>query len=385
MKKEQLEKIIRNYINKLDYLNNEEHSEYYKWIAVRHFQTHWNIDATNFGEMFKEALRRSENLIDNKSEHPSNGIFFLCKEENGHMEEVRLEFKKLLEHDKGDYVQRLWKIDSFIDNINAMLQKVAPGKWKYEQKRRAVIMYLSFIEPESNYMYKASCAKEFADCIEFGDDIGSGQTFSLMNYYRLCDELVDELHNHTELIELFNEILNKHEDENGLYEIKLQDIDSSLHILAYDLIYCASTYDLYDGMTIKRKPKASSMAQRQEERKQHIEQLSKKIEEIELELEKTSAEIEEIGIPDCVGLTLNNIKYGQGEGKMQERQYLTVQFGVGERKFKIPDAIAKGFLKTDAVEIVEKCKILASLFEQQEKKEKEIKHINTQLQRMIEE
>lgn len=48
MTKEQLEKIIRNYTDKFDYLNNEEHSEDYKWIAVRHFQIHWNIDANDF-------------------------------------------------------------------------------------------------------------------------------------------------------------------------------------------------------------------------------------------------------------------------------------------------------------------------------------------------
>ncbi|WP_455717947.1 hypothetical protein [Anaerosporobacter sp.] len=380
MNKEQLEIIIRNYIDKFDYVNNEEHSEYYKWIAVRHFQANWDIDAKDFGEMFKEALGKSENLINNRIVQPSNGISFLCKEENGYMEEVRSEFKKLIANDNGDYDQRLGKIDSFIHNINAMLQKVAPGKWKYDQDKRSVIMYLSFIDPESNYMFKATCAKEFADCIEFGDDIGSGQTFSLKNYYRLCDELMNELHNHTELLGLLDEMLAEHEDNNGSYDKKLKDIDPSLHILVYDLMYCASTYELYDGMTIKKKSKASSMAQRREERKQQIEQLWNKIEEINEELEKTSAEIEGIGIPDCMGMTLKNIKYGQGEVKKQVGRYLTVQFGVDERKFAIPDAIAKGFLKTDVVEIVEKCKVLASLLEQQEKQVKEIRYINAQLE-----
>ena len=27
--------------------------EKYKWEAVKHFQDHWNIDAENFGDMFK--------------------------------------------------------------------------------------------------------------------------------------------------------------------------------------------------------------------------------------------------------------------------------------------------------------------------------------------
>lgn len=29
--------------------------EKYKWEAVKHFQDHWNIDAENFGDMFKIA------------------------------------------------------------------------------------------------------------------------------------------------------------------------------------------------------------------------------------------------------------------------------------------------------------------------------------------
>ena len=45
-------------------------------------------------------------------------------------------------------------------------------------------------------MFKSTEAKAFADCYEFGEDIGSGQTFRLDVYYRMCRELVDEIKKH---------------------------------------------------------------------------------------------------------------------------------------------------------------------------------------------
>ena len=44
-------------------------------------------------------------------------------------------------------------------------------------------------------MFKSTEARAFSDCYEFGEDIGSGQTFRLDVYYRMCRELVDEIKN----------------------------------------------------------------------------------------------------------------------------------------------------------------------------------------------
>ena len=85
---------------------------------------------------------------------------------------------------------RQGRIHMFVDAINEKLQKAAPNKWKYNQDRRSVIMYLSFIAPDENFMFKSTEARAFSDCYEFGEDIGSGQTFRLDVYYRMCRELV---------------------------------------------------------------------------------------------------------------------------------------------------------------------------------------------------
>ena len=51
-------------------------------------------------------------------------------------------------------------------------------------------------------MFKATQAKEFMYCIEYGDDFGSGESFSLKKYYNMCDLLVDEIKNTPELTSL---------------------------------------------------------------------------------------------------------------------------------------------------------------------------------------
>ncbi len=53
MNKDNLNLILRNYIDRFDQL---DQGETYKWVAVQHFQNKWNIDAEDFGAMFKNAV-----------------------------------------------------------------------------------------------------------------------------------------------------------------------------------------------------------------------------------------------------------------------------------------------------------------------------------------
>ena len=40
-------------------INNKTNEEYYKWEAVKHFQENWDIDASDFASMFKEATKET--------------------------------------------------------------------------------------------------------------------------------------------------------------------------------------------------------------------------------------------------------------------------------------------------------------------------------------
>ena len=118
MNKDNLEQLIHNYMEKYDLLNDAEHDEIYKWKAVNHFQKYWDLDTDEFGEMFKQAMEKSFNLINNGIVQPTSGIVFLCKQDKKTEREVQEEFRKLLAPDEGNIKVRQGRINMFVDAIN---------------------------------------------------------------------------------------------------------------------------------------------------------------------------------------------------------------------------------------------------------------------------
>lgn len=74
MNRKNLSQILSNYIDSFELINNETNAEYYKWEAVKHFRDNWDIDAPDFADMFKEAVKATDNLINNRIVQPTNQI-----------------------------------------------------------------------------------------------------------------------------------------------------------------------------------------------------------------------------------------------------------------------------------------------------------------------
>lgn len=70
MNQANLAKLFHNYIESYNVLTDAEHDELYKWRAVNHFQKHWNLEADEFGEMFKQAMEQSFNIVNNSIVQP---------------------------------------------------------------------------------------------------------------------------------------------------------------------------------------------------------------------------------------------------------------------------------------------------------------------------
>lgn len=382
MNRDNLQKLIDNYVENYEMLNDAEHNEIYKWTAVNHFQRHWNLDADGFGEMFKQAMGKSSNIIDNSIVQPSNGIVFLCKQDRETEKAVQEEFRRLLVLDEGNIKVRQDKIDAFIKAINEMLQKVAPGKWKYDQDRRAVIMYLSFIAPDDNFMFKSTEARAFADCYEFGDDIGSGQTFRLDHYYRMCGELVEEIENNEELCSLLEERLQYEAEMDEEKDDPVTEVAGRYNILAYDIMYCAYTYNLYDNIPVRKRAKTGSLEQRRQEREEKISNLTAQRDELNKQLEQIDMQLKDKPFPTLTGAVVKNIRYGEGKVTEQRGKYLTVEFSDGMKNFLLPDAFAKGFLKTEDTNIISCCKEIASLMEEEGRYAREIRLLNSEISRL---
>ena len=190
--------LFQNYLLHFEKLNDAEHDEKYKWNAIGHVQSIWDLKADDLSSMIKEAFSRCFELIDNRFVHPTSGMVKLAQFEP---DAVRKAFSDLLADDGGDLDNRQSRILLFVDTCNALLQKHFPGTWKYVQDVRSAIAYLAVIKPEENYLFKSTPAREFARYMEYGDTIGQGTNFKLSSYYRMCDQLVEHMRQCPELLE----------------------------------------------------------------------------------------------------------------------------------------------------------------------------------------
>ncbi len=299
-----------------DVVNNRDNNEIFKWQAVQQFQKVWFADESRslpFHEMFREAQKKTSILINNAFVSPTNGIIKLAEKEPETVEKLFREV--LFAEDGGDISLRQDHMDKFLEEIEKLRIKHFPRFYKYKQERHAASCYLAMYAPEDNYIYRYSDAELFARYIEFGKDIGQGQTFRLEHYYEMCDIIVDALRQHTSLIEKYNKFLNEQ-----CYP------DQSLHLMAFDLIYCTKTYQFYIGLPLISKKESLQKFTQEQLRKQ--EQLEKeKIYQALLEerecLEQGLAPYLEVSL---VGVEITSAQYGIGVViKHDEKKHNMVQ------------------------------------------------------------
>lgn len=339
MNHENLTKIIEQYVSRFDELNARDGGdEGYKWRAETCFKRHWDIDAEDFPEMFKLAMSETSNLIDNKTVQPIGGISNLLKNPE-EIEFVRTCFRHLFSEDEGNLTARQDRIETFMEKVNSRINKYNPGTWKYLQVFNNVLYYLNLWRPEENYIYKSTEANAWADCIGFGDDFGSGTTFSLEKYYAMCDELL-------ELLPEYDELIRRH---NERFALEADGFNDELHILVYDILYCAYHYGFYSRMyipklTTKERIKASKTQKEREALQQQIQ-----FKEAELK----TLEQAPIALPDLTGYAVKHKAFGVGAVVSCMRGVVVADFSGQQKKFVYPDAFKKGFLICDDASVVD--------------------------------
>lgn len=136
--------------------------------------------------------------------------------------------------------------------------------------------------------------------------------------------LKDKRHEH--LIELYHELIG---GNDSYYQ------DESLHLMAFDLMYCCRTYNFYAGLTHALKKdsiKAYKLEQlREEERKQKeaaIAALQDEIRDLEMHIEQF-AEI------SLIGVEVTQNQYGKGVVIKQNNNMVTIRFAEVEKTFML--------------------------------------------------
>lgn len=357
MNKKNIKDIIENYIRNLDFINDDVNKEYTKWISVKYFRDNFDIDAPDFAEMFKKAIKEATWLIDNSRVCPSNGIVKLAS--NPELTEtIRDLFKMLYDDDGGDLKARQSRINKFVTEINNLLDEYESGKWKFKQEFRNALCYLTLMFPADNYFYKYTQAKRFSECIEYGQEIGSGSYFDLGAYYSMCDLLVEQIKNTPELIVEFNKRLKDS-----------METEDDYHILAFDIIYCAVVYDLYMGIVINKQKKLTEAEKETILKRQGYNEQLMEYRRKFYSLEDDMSEISEINI---VGIKINHKKYGEGRVVSQDKSTVEISFNDVTKEFQFPTAFTKGLVSLNDETVA---KYFVELYEL----EKQLKYYGNQI------
>lgn len=243
---ERLDQILAHYMERFDELNNKDNREYYKWEIAAQFRPMMDevlaADKTSFVAKLSSVVALTEQTIDNQFELSFHALIDYARED---CDTVRSMLKELLwTDDHDDLSARMERFIAFVDKCAILRAKYWPDSWRYKASIRLPMMITGFYDPDHYYLFKAQQVKDFADCVAFYDELGSNTTLHLDNYYRLCDMLVERIHRKDGFADTLRK-MNK-----GRYKLSEKDMhpDPNSHLLAFDIIYCSTVYDLYDGI-----------------------------------------------------------------------------------------------------------------------------------------
>ena len=279
MNQNNFNQIVTHYIEQFERLNDSEHEEYYKWQVAAQFKPMMDKALAVYDDDFPVALMDLKKATFNLIDSYTQPFYGLCKFAEEEPQTVKQMFLDLYQDDGEDLKTREDKIVAFLNQSHALGDRYYPESYLYNDDFHSVTCYLFLYDPDHNYIYKATHAREFADCIEFYDDWGYGENVKLDVYYRMCDEVLEAAKNHATLMETdASRSAFSQDDKQPLHP------DQEKHILVFDLIYCCSAYGLFDGISYE-KPN-SKARQLFRERKEKALQLFDKLTEAKEELQR---------------------------------------------------------------------------------------------------
>ena len=364
MNQQNLEVLFRNYIDHSGYFEDPKGGfESYKWIAVEQVQKAWDLAAPDLSGMIKEAFSKTYNLINNRIVSPGNGLVLLAKEEP---EAVRKALDGLLTETE-DADQKQENILRFVDEINGLLEKHFPGKWKYTQDVRVAITYLALIIPSQNYLFKSTPAHRFARYMDFGADIGYGRDFKLKYYYQMCDELLEIVKQQPELLE-----------KDATRKVSWKD--ESHHLLVTDLIYCFGVYKFMNAGMFEPVPRKRSKSSADlEAREKKAAELQARLEALQDEMDAIEKEIQDLPTYSFEGKKVKTKLYGEVAIEKQNGNYLSFTAEGKKREYALPGCVSNGFLIPEEEEIRDRYRKESELQEKLQKLSSQQRQANIEL------
>lgn len=218
---------------KQDFVSTQWGNEKYKWEAVKCFQDNWDVNAADFADMLTRSLAKTYNLLASMNNFPARMITGFAKTAP---EEVRSMFIALFDENKDVYE----RIDAFKMQSSILLEKYGNGAGQHYQYENAISTYLWLRYPDKYYIYKFGEIKAVADELESDYRFKKGAyADNIRNFYKLYDEICEELKQDTELVNLFKSQLT-----DTCYP------DPELKTLTFDVGFYISRYYSQKGTTV---------------------------------------------------------------------------------------------------------------------------------------
>ena len=198
----ELDKLLIKY--KKSFPTRFKEDEGYKWQAVAWFQKYWNLDAEDFGEMFKIATEKTFNLLASNHYFPKAMIGEFIK--SAGTEVVREMFTILFDETK-DLAER---IAYFIEASDNNLTKYYGDKYaSHFQNLNSISTYLWLRFPDKYYIYRYSEYKRLLEILKSTAIAETGNNpENLLRAYQVYGEVNTRLISDTECKSLLNACLD---------------------------------------------------------------------------------------------------------------------------------------------------------------------------------
>ena len=198
----ELDKLLIKY--KKSFPTRFKEDEGYKWQAVAWFQKYWNLDAEDFGEMFKIATEKTFNLLASNHYFPKAMIGEFIK--SAGTEVVREMFTILFDETK-DLAER---IAYFIEASDNNLTKYYGDKYaSHFQNLNSISTYLWLRFPDKYYIFRYSEYKRLLEILKSTAIAETGNNpENLLRAYQVYGEVNTRLLSDTECKSLLNACLD---------------------------------------------------------------------------------------------------------------------------------------------------------------------------------
>ena len=151
---EKIQALISNYIRFLQEKPSNP-DEVYKWQAIEHFEQHWDINAPDFYEMFKEAFRKKDNLVDYRP--------FGILEALGENYPTKLKELLGIVYGTDDFYTKLGKCRTFTENVIDDLKEKSNTNFSTKIDERTLSFLLTLKFPNEHTFYKRDIYTKLCD------------------------------------------------------------------------------------------------------------------------------------------------------------------------------------------------------------------------------